>query len=82
MKPIKLLTLLLASVLSLNISAQIPSYIPKTGLVGWWPFNGNANDESGNGNHRVINVAKLTKDRNELISSCYSFNSVKKFSIH
>ena len=29
----------------------IPSYISKDGLVGWWPFNGNANDGSGNGNH-------------------------------
>jgi hypothetical protein len=28
-------------------TAQIPSYLPTNGLVGWWPFNGNANDESG-----------------------------------
>ena len=32
-------------------TAQIPSYVPTNGLVGWWPFNGNANDESGNGNN-------------------------------
>ncbi|MEY2774349.1 MAG: hypothetical protein RLZZ275_696, partial [Bacteroidota bacterium] len=31
-------------------SAQtLPTYVPTDGLVGWWPFNGNANDESGNG---------------------------------
>jgi len=29
-------------------NAQIPNYVPSNGLVGWWPFNGNANDESGN----------------------------------
>jgi hypothetical protein len=27
--------------------AQVPSYIPTNGLVGYWPFNGNANDVSG-----------------------------------
>ena len=32
---------------SLNYQAQVPSYVPTNGLVGWWPFNGNANDESG-----------------------------------
>ncbi|MBM3160574.1 MAG: T9SS type A sorting domain-containing protein [Bacteroidetes bacterium] len=31
--------------------AQVPYYVPTNGLVGWWPFNGNANDESGNGNN-------------------------------
>lgn len=45
------------------LQAQIPSYIPKDSLVGWWPFNGNANDESGNGNHGTVTGATLTKDR-------------------
>ena len=40
--------------------AQVPSYVPSNGLVGWWPFNGNANDESGNGNNGVVNGATLT----------------------
>jgi hypothetical protein len=34
--------------------AQLPSYLPTNGLVAWYPFNGNANDESGNGNHATI----------------------------
>jgi hypothetical protein len=34
-----------------NLMAQVPNYVPTNGLVGWWPFNGNANDESGNGNN-------------------------------
>ena len=29
--------------------AQIPYYIPTDSLVAWYPFNDNANDESGNG---------------------------------
>jgi len=46
-------SLLVLTVLFLSVShllAQVPSYVPTDGLVGWWPFNGNANDESGNGN--------------------------------
>ncbi|MFM2038009.1 MAG: hypothetical protein RL432_948 [Bacteroidota bacterium] len=43
--------------------AQIPSYVPSNGLVGWWPFTGNANDLSGNGNHGTVNGATLTTDR-------------------
>ncbi|MEY3049429.1 MAG: hypothetical protein RL365_1467 [Bacteroidota bacterium] len=33
---------------------QVPNYVPTNGLVGWWGFNGNANDESGNGNNGVL----------------------------
>jgi hypothetical protein len=39
--------LLLAMGLALTtqiITAQVPSYVPTNGLVGYWPFNGNAND--------------------------------------
>ena len=50
-----LLTLALVLCLGTFASAQIPSYVPTNGLVGWWPFNGNANDESGNGNHGTVN---------------------------
>jgi hypothetical protein len=55
-------------------SAQVPNYVPTTGLVGWWPFNGNANDESGNGNNGTVNGATLTSDRNGLLNSSYNFN--------
>ena len=27
---------------------DLPDYLPSNGLVAWYPFNGNANDESGN----------------------------------
>ncbi|HPO63881.1 MAG TPA: fibronectin type III domain-containing protein, partial [Candidatus Kapabacteria bacterium] len=33
------------------------------GLVAYYPFNGNANDESGNEHHGVNNGATLTEDR-------------------
>ena len=44
-------------------NAQVPNYVSSNGLVGWWPFNGNANDESGNGNNGTVNGATLTNDR-------------------
>ena len=39
--------------LSLSVYGQVPDYIPTDGLVAWYPFNGNANDESGNELHGV-----------------------------
>jgi hypothetical protein len=59
-----------------SLVAQIPSYVPTNGLVGYWPFNGNANDESGNGNHGTVNGAILTSDRNGNANSAYSFDGV------
>ena len=59
---------------TLVTTANLPIYLPKTGLVGWWPFNGNANDESGNGNNGTVNGATLTKDRFGKLNKAYSFN--------
>ena len=36
---------------SFLFSQTLPAYLPADGLVAWYPFNGNANDESGNGHH-------------------------------
>jgi hypothetical protein len=62
--------------LSANLMAQVPTYVPSNGLVGWWPFNGNANDESGNGNNGTVNGATLTSDRFGLANKAYSFDGV------
>jgi gliding motility-associated-like protein len=48
----------------------------KSGLVGWWPFCGNANDESGNGNNGSNNGATLTKDRFGVLKSAYFFDGI------
>ncbi len=58
--------------------AQMPSYVPTNGLVGWWPFNGNANDESGNGNDGIVTSALLTSDRDNIINSAYNFDFTGK----
>jgi len=44
-------------------TTQVPAYIPTDGLVASWPFNGNANDESGNGNHGLVTGATYTANR-------------------
>jgi len=58
------------------LHAQIPNYVPANGLVGWWPFNGNANDESGTGNNGTVNGASLTQDRFGNANMAYSFDGV------
>ena len=72
MKTIITLTIVL---ITLNgFSQNIPSYIPTNGLVGWYPFNGNTNDESGNGNHGVNNGGVLDVDKNGNQNSSYYFD--------
>jgi hypothetical protein len=46
------------------------------GLVGYWPFCGNANDESGNGNNGTVNGATLAEDRFGNAGSAYGFDGV------
>ncbi len=62
--------------LNANVMAQVPSYVPTNGLVGWWPFNGNANDESGNGNNGTVNGATLTADRFGMLNKAYNFDGI------
>ena len=72
--------LLLIALLSFSsFFSQVPSYVPTNGLVGWWPFNGNANDESGNGNNGTVNGATLTTDRFGNSNGAFSFNGVNSY---
>ncbi len=69
--------LIVALVFATNLMAQnVPNYVPKNGLVGWWPFNGNANDESGNGKHGQVSEAVLSKDRFSKDNNAYLFDGV------
>lgn len=55
--------------------SQLPTSL-RSGLVGFWPFCGNANDASGFNNHGQVFGATLTNDRFGSPNSAYSFNSV------
>ena len=72
----KRLLLLITICISSVSFGQVPSYVPTNGLVGWWGFNGNANDESGNGNNGTVNGATLTTDRFGNTNSAYDFDGV------
>ena len=71
----KLITLL-TLIITINVFGQIPSYVPSDSLVGWWPFNGNANDASVNTNDGTVNGATLTTDRLGNASSAYDFDGL------
>jgi hypothetical protein len=53
--------------------------VPTTGLIGAWPFNGNANDESPNNNNGVVYGAMLTTDHFNQMNKAYSFNGTTDY---
>ncbi len=66
------------SIVQLNLTVH-PVYssleMPdETNLFAYYPFNGNATDESGNGHDGIVNGATLTHDRNGNSSSAYLFD--------
>ena len=70
----KLLFTAILFVIATNTFSQVPNYVPTNGLVGYWPFNGNAIDESVNANDGTVNGATLTSDRNGAVDNAYSFD--------
>lgn len=72
MKKILLLAIL---VININGFSQVPPYVPTSGLVGWWPFSGNANDLSVNANNgTLVGGTILTTDRFGSLNSAYAFD--------
>ena len=48
-------------------------------LVAYYPFNGNANDASGNGNDGIVQGATLTTNRFGTPNSAYAFDGVQSY---
>jgi hypothetical protein len=74
-----LLPILTICILALQanfLQAQVPSYVPTTGLIGYWPFSGNANDVISS-TTPTLNSASQTTDRYGNINSAYSFNGAQ-----
>lgn len=63
-----LITLLLFTT---SIIAQVNL---KNDLVACYPFNTNANDETGNGNNGTVNGATLTTDCFRKVNNTYNFS--------
>ena len=57
-----------------NEDIEFNTSASNNGLVAYYPFNGNANDESGNKNNGIVKGATLTTDRFGRKASAYSFN--------
>jgi hypothetical protein len=76
MKNIFSILIALIASCTISLGQSIPNYLPSNGLVGWWPFNGNANDESGNGNNGMVNGATLDLDRFGNANKAYSFDGI------
>jgi hypothetical protein len=49
------------------------------GLKAWYPFNGNADDASGNNNNPIFNNATITNDRFGTPNGAYHFNGVYQY---
>ena len=56
-----------------SVNIVVEQQLPTQGLVAYFPFNGNANDESGNGNNGTVHGAILTTDRFGKSNSAYNF---------
>ncbi len=70
---------LIFSIVFIIIGIACFSQIPTNGLVAWYPFNGNANDASGNGNNGSNNGATLSTDRFGNSNSAYSFDGINDY---
>ena len=64
------------SAYSSEVSATVPVI---SSLVAYYPFNGNANDESGNGNNGTNYGATPTIDRFGNANTAYSFNGTSNY---
>lgn len=67
--------LVILAILPSTLMAQIPT----NGLVAHYPFNGNANDESGHNNDGQVLGASLAPDRCSNPDSAYLFNGINNY---
>ena len=74
MKRFLLVLTLSIFVVTLTKAQELPSYVPSEGLVAYYPFNGNANDVSENGNNGTVSCATLTANKDGDENSAYSFD--------
>ena len=63
----------------LGATAQVPSYVPTDSLKAWYPFNGNANDNTSNANHETVSGATLTKGKDNITNTAFIFDGINDF---
>ena len=62
-----------------TVSFIVSSADSSQGLVAYYPFNGNAQDESGNANHGTVYGSTLTTDRFDFTERAYSFDGIDDY---
>jgi hypothetical protein len=72
--------LFLGLIASICFATSIIAQVPTAGLVGYYPFNGNANDLSGGNNNGVVfGGVAITTDRFGNTNSAYSFDGINGY---
>lgn len=66
---------------SILITTSVFSQLPTTGLMGYWPFHGDAADSSGNNNHGTVYNASLVVDRFGNCNQAYQFDGINDYII-
>jgi uncharacterized protein (TIGR02145 family) len=67
------------NVSNISYSQALRFDVPTDGLVAYYPFNGNANDESGNNHNGTVTGAVLTSNRMGAANSAYSFDGLSDY---
>ncbi|MEI8291903.1 MAG: LamG domain-containing protein [Verrucomicrobiota bacterium] len=75
MKSLKMLAVVASFGFLLN-NAEAQSFVTN-GLVAYYPFNGNANDASGNGNNGIASNIQSAANRFGQASAAYKFNGIQ-----
>jgi hypothetical protein len=70
---------IILQVFILAVSTCGLAQIPTAGLIAYYPFCGNANDQSGNGLNGTVMGATLSADRFGSPNSAYSFNGTSAY---
>ena len=79
MKKLLFLMTMSVSMMLPTLAQIVPTYVPTNGLIGWYSFNWNVNDETLIVYHGTVNGATLTKDRNGNIGKSYNFDGCSSY---
>lgn len=72
-------TLTASNQLNSNSTTKQIKVLPDNNLIVYYPFNGNANDHSGNNNDASVSGAQLTSDRKGNRNAAYSFDGINDY---
>jgi hypothetical protein len=81
MGPLRLTIAILVLLVGCSDSDPItgPGEVPTDGLVAYYPFTGDAQDEGGNGNDGIVEGATLATDRFGVANSAYAFDGTHDY---